>query len=1416
MPLNNIPLARLLSLLFLTLTLTACGGDDDDDGGGSGSRTYTVGGTVSGLIGTLVLQNNGGDDLTLTGDGSFTFATEVADGGGYRVSVATQPNGQVCTVSDGLGSVNGAAVSDISVVCSTPYSLGGMVSGLNGTLVLQNNDGDDLTLTSDGSFTFATQVADGGGYSVSVASQPSGQVCTVSNGVGSVSGAAVTDISVICSTPYTLGGTVSGLTGTLVLQNNSGDDLTLTRNGSFTFATQVADGSHYSVSVATQPNGQLCSVSNGSGTVAGDVTSVSVVCVSRYTVGGSVSGLSGTLVLRNNDGDDLTLTSDGGFTFATPVAGGSSYRVSVASQPSGQVCTVSNGNGTATGNVTTVGVVCVSQYTVGGSVSGLSGTLVLRNNGGDDLTLTGDGSFTFATRVADGSGYSVSVASQPNGQLCSVSSGSGTASGNVTTVSVVCVSQYGIGGSVSGLSGTLVLQNNGGDDLTLTSDGSFIFATKVGNGSGYSVSVASQPAGQFCNVGSGSGSVAGNVTTVSVVCANQYSIGGSVSSLNGTLVLQNNGGDDLTLTGDGSFTFATPVTDGSGYSVSVASQPSGQLCSVSNGSGTASGNVTTVSVVCANQYTIGGSVTGLSGTLVLQNNGGDDLTLSADGSFAFATPLDSGGSYRVSIASQPGGQSCSVSYGNGTASRNVTTVSVSCASLHTIGGTVSGLSGTLVLQNNNGDDLTLSGSGGFVFTTPLADGAGYNVTVSSKPTGLYCRVTNGKGAVAGNVGDVSVSCVSGVGIGGTIYGVTGSVVLQNNGGDDLTLTDHGDFAFYTPLTSGGSYNVTVASQPAGTTCTVSNGSGTAAGDVSNVEVICFTQLSTRGGYGIGLPQKVAVKGNYAYFAAESGLLIEDISTPTNPTTASFVNLADPILDIAINGNYAYVADGGLLILDISDPTAPVQVGSYQTQGNTNAVYLSGNYIYAAVGFYGLEVIDVSDPTAPSLTGSCDTPNIAYDVAVNGSYAYIADGGDGLQVIDINNPAAPTLVGNSPTTRIAYAVGASGSYAYLGDGSELKVIDISDPTAPTQVATQSGAVRDIVIDGSNAFLAGTGMRIVDISTPTAPVLVGTAGITAWGVAENGGYAYVAAHGYGLSVVDISDLTAPSIVASVDTMREVKAVIPAGSYAYIGDAGYGVRSFDISGAVPSPVSSAGTADARGVALSGNYAYVAGSGMGLYVVDISDPARLSRVGLLSAGVSMIYGVAVRDNYAYLADYGGNSYLRIVDVSDPTSPTLVSSSQSASGWYYDVALGGDYAYMVNPVSGLDIIDISDASSPAYVGSSGSLGNVNYVAADGNYLYVTGSSGLRVVDISDPAAPTLVSSVNGFSAYRASVRNDYAYVTLGYSGLDVYDVIDPANPVLVASFSDHYGRCEAVGADSNGIYLGDYGFGLDVLQAFP
>jgi hypothetical protein len=205
---------RTLSLLVaVSVSLAACGGG----GGGSGgpAATYSIGGTVAGLVGSgLVLGDSSGGSASVAGNGAFTLPIKVVAGASYSVSVTTQPSSpsQTCSVSGGSGTVSGANVSGIVVTCTiNSYAIGGSVSGLAGVnLTLQENGGDNLVISANGSFAFVTPIASGASYLVTIAQQPvnvalnPGQTCTIANASGTVGGAAVTTVAVTCAIPSPL------------------------------------------------------------------------------------------------------------------------------------------------------------------------------------------------------------------------------------------------------------------------------------------------------------------------------------------------------------------------------------------------------------------------------------------------------------------------------------------------------------------------------------------------------------------------------------------------------------------------------------------------------------------------------------------------------------------------------------------------------------------------------------------------------------------------------------------------------------------------------------------------------------------------------------------------------------------------------------------------------------------------------------------------------------------------------------------------------------------------------------------------------------------------------------------------------------------------------------------------------------
>ncbi|HNR88030.1 MAG TPA: hypothetical protein PKM65_06790 [Spirochaetota bacterium] len=293
----------IVVLTFLSMLIVCA--DHDTRDGGQDSRAVAdaenaIGGSVSGLSGSLVLQNNNGDDLTIRGDGPFKFATPIQRGGEYRVTIRKQPDGPECGIYNASGTAL-SEVTDIVVVCSyKSYPVRVTVRGLAGKLTLANNGIDTLEIDSDGSHVFNLPIVKGGRYRVTVDSKPTIQSCTVNNAEGPVNGPVELDVN--CSTiSYKISGTVRGLKeGSIILQNNAGDDILMDANGNFTFHDPVVKDSNYSVTIRSQPGIRPCRVINGGGKATRDVTNVSVLCSYRvvlYSAGlynGDMGGPDGT------------------------------------------------------------------------------------------------------------------------------------------------------------------------------------------------------------------------------------------------------------------------------------------------------------------------------------------------------------------------------------------------------------------------------------------------------------------------------------------------------------------------------------------------------------------------------------------------------------------------------------------------------------------------------------------------------------------------------------------------------------------------------------------------------------------------------------------------------------------------------------------------------------------------------------------------------------------------------------------------------------------------------------------------------------------------------------------------------------------------------------------------------------------
>ena len=183
--------------LALALGLTACGG----------TATYDVKGTVTGQeFPGLVLTNNGVDLPIAVGATTFTFPDSLEYGESYNVLVKTNPPHQTCVANDHYNSDTAGRTASINipVACAlNTFTIGGKISGLTteGLVLTNGTTGGTVTVVKDATvFVFAIPVAWGQSYGVTILKQPTGQTCTLTNGVGTMGDAKVDNIQVICNT----------------------------------------------------------------------------------------------------------------------------------------------------------------------------------------------------------------------------------------------------------------------------------------------------------------------------------------------------------------------------------------------------------------------------------------------------------------------------------------------------------------------------------------------------------------------------------------------------------------------------------------------------------------------------------------------------------------------------------------------------------------------------------------------------------------------------------------------------------------------------------------------------------------------------------------------------------------------------------------------------------------------------------------------------------------------------------------------------------------------------------------------------------------------------------------------------------------------------------------------------------------
>ncbi len=213
---------------------------------------------------------------------------------------------------------------------------------------------------------------------------------------------------------------------------------------------------------------------------------------------------------------------------------------------------------------------------------------------------------------------------------------------------------------------------------------------------------------------------------------------------------------------------------------------------------------------------------------------------------------------------------------------NRTAAAPSAPATYSVGGTVSGLTQAGLVLSNGADSLTVAANAtSFVFAKSLAAQTTYAVAVSTQPTGATCTVANGSGTIAAAaVTNVQVTCTALTHhLGGSLTGLTTAGLVLANGTDSVSPTAGAtSFAFAQVVAEGATFAVTVRTQPAGASCSITGGSGTmGTSDVTTIHVTCAASSFHVGGTINGLTTSGLVLANGA----------DTVSPAANATTFTF-------------------------------------------------------------------------------------------------------------------------------------------------------------------------------------------------------------------------------------------------------------------------------------------------------------------------------------------------------------------------------------------------------------------------------------------------------------------------------------------------------------------------------------------------
>jgi hypothetical protein len=352
----------------------------------------------------------------------------------------------------------------------------------------------------------------------------------------------------------------------------------------------------------------------------------------------------------------------------------------------------------------------------------------------------------------------------------------------------------------------------------------------------------------------------------------------------------------------------------------------------------------------------------------------------------------------------------------------------------------------------------------------------------------------------------------------------------------------------------------------------------------------------------------------------------------------------------------------------------------------------------------------------------------------------------------------------------------------GGASNILTLDVGVSYA----GSIGGGVPTVAISGTLAYIGeGSELTILDISNPSAPARLGgfTTRERVQDIDLSGQRAYVTDAMDGLLILNVADPAHPQLLGSYNTPGEAYDVQASGDRIYIADGLGGMQIIDVSN--PAQAVRIGHYPVRtyDLAVVGTTAYLAtgDSGDGLVYLDVSDPANLVELSNSSTtSANVFYGVYLTNQRVY-APVGDDGLV----IANLTNAGSTLGSLSGLGRVKDLTVVDNRAYLVNYDGTLHVVDVSNDAQPKLLGSYDTHGVSWDVRVAGNRVYVAdGPTGLLVLDVSNPQAIIKLGEYKTWQALKVRVLGTRAYIAGGSTGLQILDVADPAHPARLGGIA--------------------------------